>query len=159
MQDCARILHARLTWHVHPFLARFLHDSCIILHISCKKWCKILQELLPAFLAHFLQELVQDCARIMQEKGHIVCTCQASLACKILASTFLLSYLSGTSIVYRNNGGNGVQRTETLTSLFSLSLLLLSIMLPGLVQPAHMLVCASLYTCNNLANSCVCPHD
>ena len=33
---------------------------------------------------------VQDCARIVQEKGHIACMCQASLACKILACSFLL---------------------------------------------------------------------
>ena len=45
MQDCARILqelHARLACD----MSLFLHDSCTILHISCKKWCKILQELL-----------------------------------------------------------------------------------------------------------------
>ena len=52
---------------------------------SCSISCKILH--------HFLQE---SC-KIVQEKGHIACTCQASLACKILArflhdlaSSFLL---------------------------------------------------------------------
>ena len=78
-------------------MSLFLHDSCTILHTSCKKWCKILQEMLqeklPASLHIFckiLQELVQDCARIMQEKGHITCTCQASLACKILAQSCMI---------------------------------------------------------------------
>ena len=40
MQDCARILHARLAWHVHT-----------ICPFSC------------TFLAHILQEMVQDFAR------------------------------------------------------------------------------------------------
>ena len=106
MQDCARILHARLAWNVHaicPF-------SCTILAQSCTY---ILQEMVQDFardnariitckfgvfflliLAHFfgkiLQELMQDCARIVQEKGHIACTCQASLACKILAQSCMI---------------------------------------------------------------------
>ena len=85
-------------------MSLFLHDSCTILQD----------------LAHILQEMVQDfardaariitrkfrvsctisckicarscknCARIVQEKGHIACTCHASLACKILAQSCMI---------------------------------------------------------------------
>ena len=73
-KNLARILHARLSWHVHAicpfsctFLARFLHNlahilqemvqdfarvaariiiciSCTFFARSCKNWCKIVQE-------------------------------------------------------------------------------------------------------------------
>ena len=59
LQDHARILQescknlaCKTCTRYVPFLAqscthaRFLHDSCTILHDSCKKWCKILQEML-----------------------------------------------------------------------------------------------------------------
>ena len=80
-------------------ISLFLHNSCTILarsctylarngarnsklagNYSCSISCKILH--------HFLQDMckiLQDSARIVQEKGHIACTCHASLACKILA--------------------------------------------------------------------------
>ena len=99
--------------------ARDMHDSCTILHIYLARNGKDFARdaariIVPAsleFLAHFfarsaLQELVQDCARIVQEKGHIACTCQASLACKILAQSCMIlqvrfcwtcSYLAGYS--------------------------------------------------------------
>ena len=91
-------LSARLAWHVHticPF-------SCTILTQSCTNSCKILQKkkckkLQTSFLQHlsqnlapFLARYVQDCARIVQKKGHIACTCQASLACKILAQSCMI---------------------------------------------------------------------
>ena len=97
----------------------FLAQSCTILHqflqdlakkckltgsYSCSISCKILH--------HFLQEsckIVQELCKIVQEKGHNACTCQASLACKILArflhdlaSSFLLGMASASSP--SNNG-------------------------------------------------------
>ena len=81
-------------------MSLFLHDSCTILqdatylarngarnsklagNYSCSISCKIVH--------HFLQEMckiLQDSARIVQEKGHVACTCHASLACKILAQS------------------------------------------------------------------------
>ena len=73
MQDCARILHARLAWHVHaicPFSCTILALSCKILHISCKKWCKKLQIILAASLAKSCTISCKICARsckIVQE--------------------------------------------------------------------------------------------
>ena len=88
-------------------MSLFLHDSCTILHYyslqknvqetpnlqviilaaSLAKSCTI-------FLARYVQDscarIVQDCARIVQEKGHIACTCQASLGCKILAQSCMI---------------------------------------------------------------------
>ena len=120
LQDCARILHARLAWHmlaICPFsctilalscknlacktcmahardMSLFLHDSCTILqdlaHISqemCKRCCKNNYLQVWSFLHHFLQEILQDSARIVQE---IACTCHASLACKILAQSCMI---------------------------------------------------------------------
>ena len=93
-ESCMQDLHGTCTRYV-PFLARFLHylaRSCTYLARNgarfCKKCCKNNYLQVWSFLHIFLQDLariVQDCARIMQEKGHIACTCQASFACKILA--------------------------------------------------------------------------
>ena len=80
MQDCTRILHARLAWHVHaicPFSCTILAGKIFLQHL--------LQNLAP-----FLARYVQDCARIMQEKGHIACMCQANLACKVLAQSCMI---------------------------------------------------------------------
>ena len=97
MQDCARILHARLAWHVHvicPFSCTILAQSCTYLARNgarfCKRCCKNNYLQVCTFFCKILQELVQDCARIVQEKGHIACTCQASLACKILAQSCMI---------------------------------------------------------------------
>ena len=82
-------------------MSLFLHDSCTILHQFLqdlpKKMCKtpnlqviILAASLAPFLARYVQDLaryVQDCART---KGHIACTCHASLACKILAQSCMI---------------------------------------------------------------------
>ena len=97
-KNLARILHARLAWHVHAicpfsctFLARFLHNLAHILQEMVQDFARVAARIIIIcndFLHIFckiLQELVQDCAIIVQEKGHIACTCQASLACKILA--------------------------------------------------------------------------
>ena len=97
MQDCARILHARLAWHVHaicPFSCTILAQSCTYLARNgarfCKRCCKNNYLQVCTFFCKILQELVQDCARIVQEKGHIACTCHASLACKILAQSCMI---------------------------------------------------------------------
>ena len=77
-------------------MSLFLHVSCTILAQSCtylarngarfcKSCCKNNYLHFLHIFCKILQELVHDCARIVQEKGHIECTCQASLACKILA--------------------------------------------------------------------------
>ena len=94
-ESCMQDLHGTCTRYV-PFLARFLHylaSSCTYLarngarnsklagNHSCSISCKILH--------HFMCKILQDSARIMQEKGHIACTCHSSLACKILACTIL----------------------------------------------------------------------
>ena len=74
-------------------MSLFLHDSCTILHQFLQDLVKkcarnaFLQQLLQN-LAPFLARYVRLCknrARNVQEKGHVACTCQASLACKILA--------------------------------------------------------------------------
>ena len=91
-ESCMQDLLGTCTRYV-PFLARFLHNlapilakNCAnlqVLNYSCSISCKILH--------HFLQDNnVQDCARIVQEKGHIACTCQASLPCKILAQSCMI---------------------------------------------------------------------
>ena len=96
-QDCARILHARLARHVHaicPFSCTILAQSCTYLARNgarfCKRCCKNNYLQVCTLFCKILQELVQDCARIVQEKGHITCTCQASLACKILAQSCMI---------------------------------------------------------------------
>ena len=82
-------------------MSLFLHDSCTILHQFlqdlAKKMCKKFQTFLVASLAKsctisckICARLCKNHARIMQEKGHIVCTCQASLACKILAQSCMI---------------------------------------------------------------------
>ena len=79
----------------------FLHNSCTILHISCNKWCKILQELLqeelPAFLAHFLQDLARIGARLCKNharKGtyrvHVPSKSCMQDSCKILAQSCMI---------------------------------------------------------------------
>ena len=82
-------------------MSLFLHDSCTILHQFLQDLAKNVQEMqviiLAATLAKSCTISCKICARIVQEKGHVACTCQASLACKILArflhdlaSSFLL---------------------------------------------------------------------
>ena len=74
------------------FLAQSCTNSCKILQKKCKKLQLVLQHL-AKFLARYVQDcarIMQDCARIVQEKGHIACTCQASLACKILAQSCMI---------------------------------------------------------------------
>ena len=74
-------------------MSLFLHDSCTILHQFLQDLAKNVQAIiLAATLAKsctisckICARLCKNCARNVQEKGHIVCTCQASLACKILA--------------------------------------------------------------------------
>ena len=77
-------------------MSLFLRVSCTILAQSCtylarngarfcKSCCKNNYLHFLHIFCKILQELVQDCARIVQEKGHIACMCQASLARKILA--------------------------------------------------------------------------
>ena len=63
MQDCARILHARLAWHVHaicPFSCTILQDLAHILQ-------EMVQETPNLQVAPFLARYVQDRARIVQE--------------------------------------------------------------------------------------------
>ena len=98
----ARILHARLAWHVHAIclfswtilhniLHQFLQDlakksarnSKLTGNYSCSISCKILH--------HFLQEsckIVQESCKFVQEKGHRVHVPSKSCmqdSCKILA--------------------------------------------------------------------------
>ena len=105
-KNLARILHARLAWHVHaicPFSCKILAQSCTYLARNGARFCKnCCNNNYLHFLHTFckiLQELVQDCARIVQEKGHIAHvpskSCMQILAqsCTILhdlASSFLL---------------------------------------------------------------------
>ena len=93
-ESCMQDLHGTCTRYV-PFLARFLHylaRSCTYLARNgarfCKRCCKNNYLQVWSFLHHFLQDMckiLQDSARIVQEKGHIACTCHASLACNNLA--------------------------------------------------------------------------
>ena len=92
MQDCARILHARLAWHVHrtcPFSCTILAQSCTYLARNgarfCKRCCKNNYLQVCTFFCKILQELVQDCARIVEERR--ARAKHASLACKILAQS------------------------------------------------------------------------
>ena len=102
MQDCTRILQESciqdLLGTCTRYMSLFLHVSCTIPARSCTylarngaRFCKsCCKNNYLHFLHIFLQELVQDCARIVQEKGHIACTCQASLECKILAQSCMI---------------------------------------------------------------------
>ena len=89
-------------------MSLFLHDSCTMLHNSCKilkkKKCGRNSKLAGNYscsisckiLHHFLQDMckiMQDSARIVQEKGHIACKSCMQDSCTILhdlVSSFLL---------------------------------------------------------------------
>ena len=101
-KNLARILHARLAWHMHaicPFSCMILAPSCTYLARNgarfCKSCCK--KHFLHTF-CKILQELVQNCARIVQEKGpayrvHVPSKSCMQDSCTILhnlASSFLL---------------------------------------------------------------------
>ena len=76
-----------------PFLARFLHNLAHILQEMVQDFARDAARMkfgVSCTFLKILQELVQDCLRIVQEKGHIACTCQASLACKILAQPCMI---------------------------------------------------------------------
>ena len=92
-----RILHARLAWHVHaicPFSCTILAQSCTYLARNgarfCKSCCKNNYLHFLHILCKILQELVQDCARIVQEKGHIACTSCMQDSCKIFAQSCII---------------------------------------------------------------------
>ena len=98
-ESCMQDLHGTCTRYV-PFLARFLHylaRSYTYLARNgarfCKRCCKNNYLQIWSFLHHFLLDvckILHDSARIVQEKGHIACTCHASLACKILAQSCMI---------------------------------------------------------------------
>ena len=103
MQDCARILHARLAWHVHGICPLVLHDSCTILHQFLQDLAKNVQEMQVILLAATLAKsctisykiamckIVQESCKKCARKGtYTACTCQASLACKILAQSCII---------------------------------------------------------------------
>ena len=115
MQDCARILHARLAWHVHavcPFSCTILAQSG--LHIYCAQdLAHILQEMVQdfvrdaariitckfgvscTFFCKILQELVQDCGTYRVHVPSKSCMQDSCTILHDLASSFLLgSYLS-----------------------------------------------------------------
>ena len=75
-ESCMQVLLGTCTRYV-PFLARFLHNLAHILQEMrngarfCKSCCK---NIYLHIFCKILQELVQDCASIVQEKGHIACT-------------------------------------------------------------------------------------
>ena len=104
MQDCARILHARLAWHVHvicPFSCTILAQSCTYLARNGARDAVRIITCKFGVSCTFFAELVQDCARTVQEKGHIV-PCKSCMqdSCTILhdlASSFLLGGLSRSS--------------------------------------------------------------
>ena len=109
LQDCARILHARLASHVHaicPF-------SCTILAQSCTNSCKILQEnvtanlqviILAASLAKSCTISCKICARLCKNRArkgtyrvHVPSKSCLQDSCTILhdlASSFLLGRTS-----------------------------------------------------------------
>ena len=121
LQDCARILHARLAWHVHAiclFSCTILAQSCTYLARSCtnlaRNSAEMLQEL-PASLDFFckiLQELVQDCARIVQESCKKRDISRARLACKILAR--ILHDLASSFLLGRQGSQSGA---DTITHI------------------------------------------
>ena len=92
-ESCMQDLLGTCTQYV-PFLARFLHNLAHILQEMVQDFARDAARIITCKFAQFfckiLEELVQDCARIVQEKGHIACTCQASLACKILAQSCMI---------------------------------------------------------------------
>ena len=65
-----------------------------ILHQFLQKMCKLAGNyscsISRKILHHFLQDMCKYRARIVQEKGHIACTYQASLACKIFALSCII---------------------------------------------------------------------
>ena len=110
MQNCARILHARLAWHVHaicPFSCTILAQSCTN---SCKSCKKInVQEtqviILAASLAKSCTISCKICARLCKNRArkgtyrvHVPRkSCMQDHSCTILhdlASSFLLGTTS-----------------------------------------------------------------
>ena len=97
LHNLARFLHI-LARFVQEMVQDFARDAARI--ITCKFGVS----------CTFLQDLARIGARlckIVQEKGHITCTCQASLACKILArflhdlaSSFLLGNMQACECVH-----------------------------------------------------------
>ena len=84
-------------------MSLFLLDSCTILHISCKKWCKILQvaaRIITCISCTFLQDLARIGARLCRNRArkgtyrvHVPSKSCMQDSCTILhdlASSFLL---------------------------------------------------------------------
>ena len=81
-------------------MSLFLHDSCTILHIlqeMVQDFARVAARIITCISCTFFARSCKNLCKIVQENGHITCTCQASLACKILArvlhnlaSSFLL---------------------------------------------------------------------
>ena len=112
-KNLARILHARLAWHVHaicPFSCTILTQSCTILTQSCTNSCKILQKsarnsnfILAASLAKSCTISCKICARLCKNRArkgtyrvHVPSKSCMQDSCTILhdlASSFLLGTL------------------------------------------------------------------
>ena len=99
---CARILHARLAWHVHaicPFSCTTLAQSCTYLARNCARFCKsCCKNNYLHFLLIFckiLQELVQDCARKGTYRVHVPSKSCMQDSCKILAQSCMILQVLG----------------------------------------------------------------
>ena len=94
---CARILHARLAWHVHaicPFSCKILAQSCTYLARNGARFCK---SCCKNNYLHFLQDLARNGARLCKNRArkgtycvHVPSKSCMQDSCKILASSFLL---------------------------------------------------------------------
>ena len=99
MQDCARILHARLAWHVHaicPFSCTILAQSCMILAQSCtylaRNFARDAARIIGVSCTFFARIGARLCKK-MQEKGHRVHVPSKSCmqdSCKILAQSCMI---------------------------------------------------------------------
>ena len=90
VQESCKNLACKTCTRYVPFLARFLHNLAHILQEMVQDFARVAA---TAFLAHFLQDLARIGARFCKKRDIL----RASLACKILArflhdlaSSFLL---------------------------------------------------------------------
>ena len=94
VQESCKNLACKTCTRYVPFLARFLHNLAHILQETVQDFARVAARIIiPAFLAHFLQDLARIGARLCKKRDIL----RASLACKILArflhdlaSSFLL---------------------------------------------------------------------
>ena len=111
VQESCKNLACKTCVRYVPFLARFLHNLAHILQEMVQDFARVAARIITCISCTFFARSCKNWCKIVQEKGHIACK-HASLACKILArflhdlaSSFLLGMQLGC-----NNYGKVVSR-------------------------------------------------